>query len=62
MQTRLHRLLESMAVSWLGIPLEISGESKANRTAMVAKLPIHAVATIERIHLELIEGGYVKGG
>jgi hypothetical protein len=51
-----------MAVGWLSIPLETVGESKANRITKVAKLAIHAVATTERIHLELIEGGYVKEG
>ena len=30
--------------------------------AVVVKLPTHAVATIESIHLELIEGECVNGG
>jgi hypothetical protein len=50
-----------MAVGWLGIPLDVFGEFKASKMPMVVKVPIHAVATIESIHLELMEGGYVKG-
>jgi hypothetical protein len=51
-----------MAVSWLSIPVEIVGETKASIMTKVAKIPVHAVATIESIHLELMESGYVKGG
>jgi hypothetical protein len=51
-----------MAVSWLGIPLDIVGEFKAYKMPEVGKLPIHAMTTIKSIHFELMEGGYVKGG
>jgi len=49
-------------VNWLSIPLEYVGEPKANRMTPAVRLPTHTVATIESIHLELVERECVKEG
>lgn len=44
----------------LSIPLDHVGKFKANRMTQVRRLPTHTVATIESIHLELVEWNVSK--